>query len=732
MNDTFLRHGELMPAKPEDRDASGLRLDLRSIWAAVYRGRLIIIIALAIALLIGLLTTFLTTPTFRASGKVQIEQQTQRILQSDDSDAISSLQDADRFLTTQIDILKSRSLANRVANRLNLNRGVAFLEQMNIKPAASPTGAFTVAQARREQVLDALLDNLRVDLPVDSRVVTINFDSPDRQLSARVVNAYAAEFIAQNLQRKFGASSYARSFLESQLGQTRQRLETSERNLIAYARSAGLIDATAGSDGSTGSNSAGGRSLVTSSLVQLNRSYADALWARLQAEQRWRQVESTPLMSIPEVLNSAAIQDLVQQRARAQADYEQESKRHRDDFPTMVQAAAKITEYDRQINRLAGSIRNGIREQYLTTRRQESALKSSLSEYKTETLAEQTRGVQYNILRREVDTNRALYDGLLQRYKEISAAAGIASSNVTIVDTAVPPTRPISPKPFLNLALALVVGLAIGLGLIFVREHLDDVVRAPQDVPDKFGIPLIGTTPRLVGSSKSPAEEMLDPKSPMSEAYHAIRTSLEFATDKGAPPVLLVTSSRPSEGKSTSAFATAVNFASIGKRVVLIDADLRKPSQHRIVSLPNDHGFSDLLVGRMAIADVVRPTGINNLSIITSGPLPPSPGDLLAGDTLMSILEDLQKQYDMVVLDGPPVLGLADAPLLSSRAAGTMFVIEANKAHGGQAKIALQRLLSARARVIGAILTKYDARSTGYGSEYGYSYSYGEKTGSVA
>lgn len=718
-----------MPSEPDP--LAGFRIDLRALWAAVYRGRYTVLIAMAVAVLAGLLLTFLTTPTYRASGKVQIEQQTQRILQSDDSESVSALQDADRFLTTQLDVLQSRSLAGRVANRLNLNRGTAFLDEMNIAPAAKPAGAFTIAQTRREQVLDALVRNMHVVLPVDSRVATISFDSPDRQLSAKVANAYAAEFIAQNLQRKYGASSYARSFLENQLGQTRQRLETSERNLITYARSAGLIDASAGSDAGVG-GSTSGRSLVTSSLVQLNRSYAEALWAKLQAEQRWRQVEATPILSVPEVLSNPAIQDLVQQRARSQAAYEEESKRHREDFPTMQQAAARIAGFDRQIARLAGSIRASIREQYLTAQRQEAALQNSLNQFKNDTLAEQNRGVQYNILRREVDTNRALYDGLLQRYKEISAAAGIASSNITVVDVAAPPVLPIAPRPLLNLALALVAGFAIALGLIFVHEHLDDSVRSPQDIENKFGIPVIGTTPLLPQGSKSPTEEMLDPKSPMSEAYHTIRTSLEFSTDKGVPPILLVTSSRPSEGKSTSAFAIAANFASIGKRVVLIDADLRKPSQHRVTGVANTQGLANLLVRQKSNSEVVQSTGIDNLDVITSGPLPPSPGDLLASSALSDVLNALQNEYDLVVLDGPPVLGLADAPLLASRANGTAFVIEANRAHGGQAKIALQRLMASRGRVIGAILTKYDARSTGYGNSYGYGYgyNYGKPVGS--
>jgi succinoglycan biosynthesis transport protein ExoP len=497
--------------------------------------------------------------------------------------------------------------------------------------------------------------------------------------------------------------------------------------MLAYSRAVGLIDASAGIGTSdTGGVTTGPRSLVTSDLVSLNNSYAMAQANRVAAQQHWQTSAHTPLLSLPEVIGNPTYTALVQARSAAQAAYQQDSQRHRADFPALQQLGAQIVSYDRQITRLAGAIRDSIRDQYQTAQAQETALAGQVNQLKAATLSEQDKSVRYNILKRETDTNRTMYDGLLQRYKELSAQAGVSANNVSMVDTAALPTHPVSPKPLLNFAAAAMLGLLLASAAVFLLEKFDDAVRSPDDVPQKLGLALLNTVP-LLKADQTPREALDDPRSPLSESYAALRTSLELAHSGGLPSILLFTSSRPGEGKSTSAYAVARDFARIGKNVVLIDSDLRRPSLHRVFGLLNKHGLTSVLARYRTLDEVIQPTGVDRLSFLSTGPLPPNPAELLSGVSLKATLADLRKRFDLIVIDSPPVLGLADAIILASNADGVVFVTEANAPHHGQAKAALKRLKAGQSNILGAVLTKYDAKKVGYNYDYGYyAYSYGQ------
>lgn len=700
-------------------------IDLRAIWSAVYRNRMLIAAILAVALAAGVASILLTTPTYRGVTTVQVEQHSAKVLGTEDIEPDPSPQEAERFLQTQVDIVKSRALASRVASDLNLIDNEAFLDSVGAEPMDSEEPA----SARREQVLTLLAENLSVALPRNSRVVPIAFDGRDPDWAARTANSFAENFIEMNLERRFETSSYSREFLQKQLASTKTKLEASERALIDYARGAGLIDASAGA--STVGDSAGPRSLTTASLVQLNDAYSQARALRVQRQQRWEQAQATPLMSLPEVLANPAIQELTQKRAEIEALYQQELQRRKQGHPTVVQAQANLAELNRQIAALAQNLRNSIRDQYLVALKQERALAGNVSQLKGATLAEQDRGVRYNIIKREVDTNRELYNGLLQRFKEVGAQAGITSNNISVVDRAERPPEPISPRPATNMALAGLSGLALAFLLVFLRERFDDVVRSPEDVDRKLQLPFLGAVPMITGPSDAVAAALAAPRSAVSEGYEAVRSSIELSSTSGVPASLFLTSSRPGEGKSTTAYALARDMAAIGRRVLLIDGDLRNPSLHRHVRLANKTGLSTLLAHKNSVKEVIQRTNQAGLDFLGSGPLPPNPAQLLASHELPELLDELCQAYDLVVIDGPPVLGLADAPRLATLVGGVVFVIQANGAHRGHAKAALKRLAAVHAKVIGAVLTKYDSRRTGY-ADYGYEYSYGESRSAPA
>ena len=499
-----------------------------------------------------------------------------------------------------------------------------------------------------------------------------------------------------------------RNSCRNQLELTKARLEQSERALLDYARSVGIVDPNAGIGEGNDSGNNAQRSLTSSNLVDLNQSLAVAQNARIQAEGRWRQAQSTPSMSLPEVLTNPAIQQMTQKRAELQSQYEQDLQRRKPEYPAVQQEAAAIRELDRQIATLADSIRDSIRNQYMTAQKQESQLAGTVGHLKGSTLAEQQLGIKYNILKREVTTNRELYNGLLQRYKEVSAEAGVTSNNISIVDRAETPLLPISPKPLLNLFIATLIGLVVSMAVVAALEIFHDGVRAPDEVEGRFGIPLLGHTP-LLPKGESSSDHLLLPQSQMSEAYQTIRTAVELSTEQGSPQTLMITSSRAGEGKSTTALAMARDAALGGRKILLIDGDMRRPSLHKLLNKSREPGLSSFLTQQLSAESIVVETDTPGLFFIPAGPKPPNPAELISGGAIKTLLNYLSQSYDQIIIDTPPVLGLADAPRLASVVDATMFIIEANRSQRGAIEGALRRLASARAHIIGAVLVKFNA-----------------------
>lgn len=693
--------------------------DLRALWATVYRNRLVMGLILGGCIALGILSILVMPRVYEARSSVQIDQQVAKVLGTEDDQTVIGGADADRFLQTQVDIIKSRSTAKKVSDSLGLAANDRFLEQMGVGPVLGDKRG-----RREETVLNTLQKNLDVDLKRNSRVVGILFKSRDPALADRVANSYAQNVIEGNIQRKFSTSTYSRNFLEKQLGLAKQRLEASERALISYARSARLIDASSGAKQDW--QASGPRSLVTANLVQLNENYAAAAAARSQAMERWEQARGASLMTLPEVLGNDGMQRLLQRRAELMADFTQLRQRLTPEHPTVTQVGAQVSELDRQIRNFAESIRNSIRNQYLTADRQYKALEAQVAALKGATLAEQDRSVQYNILQREVDTNRQLYESLLQRFKEVSAESGVATNNISIVDQAETPRKPTSPRPLLNLALATICGLGLALLYAIARERLDDAIRDPGDVETKLHLPLLGVVPEVEGGA--PLAELEDTKAEITEAYNSVRTAVELSSNQGLFHSILVSSSSKGEGKSTTSFALARGFALVGRKVLLVDADLRRPSLHRFLNMRQpDKGLSSVLARTCSISDAVLPMGVPNAAFLPSGPLPPDPANLFAGDAVEQLLATLADDYDLVILDGPPVLALADATELTAAAEATIFVCAAGSAHFGQTRNAVSRLNRAHGRLIGAVVTKYNSRKSGYGpsADY-YRYNYEE------
>lgn len=699
--------------------------DLAEYWRLAVKYRFMIIGCLVAAIVLGTVATLLMTPIYRASATIQIDREAARVLNVDEVQPRESLIQGEEFFQTQYGLLRSRSLAERVVESLGLASSDEFLELMKVDPPEVEGNAATRVARRRELVIETIQNHLDVAPVRGSRLVTVSFESPDAALAARVANAYGENFIQANLDRRYESSAYARTFLEDLIAQTKAKLEDAERQLVAYAGTQQIINLRE-ADAETGREA---QSLAATNLASLNDALATARASRLAAEAKWRQAAGASLMTLPEVLQNPTIQRLTEERAKVDAEYQQKLQVYQPAWPEMVQLDARRTELTEQINSIAVGIRNSIRGQYTVALNGERALQNQVDGLKGDVLDMRERSIQYNILQREVDTSRTLYDGLLQRYKEVGVTGGVTSNNISIVDTAQVPDRPSKPRLLLNLVLAALVGLGLGAAAAFVLEALDETLASPDDVESKLGLPTLGVVP-LLDRGETPLEALSDVRSNFSEAYYSLRTALQFSTPDGAPSTLLVTSSRPAEGKSTTAYAVAINLARLGRKVLLADGDLRNPSMHRLVGVDNDTGMSNLLSGAAGLSTLARPTGHEGLDFIPCGPLPPNPAELWGGDRLKRVLEEAGQVYDHIVIDGPPVLGFADAPLLSSAVRGTLFVLESKGTRRAQARGALRRLAIGNGRILGAVMTKFNTKTVQYGGyDYAYDYTYGASDG---
>lgn len=684
-----------------------------------------VIIGVTVAcIMLGLVATLLMTPKYTATATVEIAREASQVTNIQGVERDTSVADQE-FYQTQYGLLKSRALSERVATQLRLVDDPDFFAMFGVKsenPAFALTNnRYTAAgRAERQRVAGEILDrNISINPTRLSRLVDIAFTSPQAAFSASVANAWAESFIQTNLERKVQATSYGRNLLERQLQLQKQRLDESQRQLVNYASQQEIINLPA--QGAANGTTTSERSIVADDLAALNTALTQATADRIEAEARYRSGGAAGASR--EALGNVAINNLRQRRAELAAQYQQMMVQFEPGYPAAQALKSQIDQLDRAIGREESRVTGSIEGVYRAAAAREDALQARVNQLKSNYLDDRRRSIQYNIYQQEVDTNRALYDGLLQRYKEIGVANGVGVNNISVVDTADEPQKPSSPRLFLNLLVSLLGGLALGAVAAFALEQMDEAFGDPGEVERKLGLPLLGSVPK-VGDDRTPRDELLDRKSDLVDAYLAISTNLGFTTEHGAPRSFSVTSTRPAEGKSTTALALGTLLARAGKRVIIVDGDMRSPSIHHLGNVGHERGLSNFLAGEEAIGPLTFQMPDFGLTAISAGPIPPNAAELLTGNRLATLIDRLLEQYDHVVIDSPPVMGLADAPLIAARVEGVVYAVESHGIRATQVKTALGRLAAANVRIFGGVLTKFEARRAvyGYGYEYGYSY----------
>ena len=704
------------PTFEEDESA------LRRYWRTLYKRRYIIFAITVLGVAAAILISMLTRPEYAGTVMVQVAREESKVLNIEGIEQEGGEARAGaEFYQTQYALLKSRTLSERVVRDLGLDENYLFLANFDQGEVARFKA---LPRERRFALATKIVNENTVVTPIRlSSIINVTYNSPNPQLSATVANAVAENFVQSNLMRRYEAAAYAREFLQNRLNHVRAKLEESERKAVQYAQAQGLIKIRSG-EGQAASE----QSILATDLSSLSEQLTLARAQRAAAEAQYRAGTGGSIAA--QSLSNTTINELHQQRAELLGQLSKLESDFGPEYPTVVALKSQIAELDKQIGREQGRVSSSVSQdlggRYRQALATERSLQARVDGLKSQLLGEQGRSIQFNIIQRDVDTNRALYDALLQRFKEVGVAGGIGTNNILIVDRALPPAHAFKPYLVLNILIGLVLGLLCGAGLAVMLEHLEDSELLPRGFQRKLGIPLLGVTPKLPAPTDV-REALLEPRSPLSEAYFSILTSLKFSTPHGTPRTLMLTSAQAKEGKSTTSLALALGLVRTGSRVLLVDADMRNPSLHKSFGRALGSGLSNLLTGNGQLKSFIQDTGEANLSLLAAGQIPPNPAELLSGDRIGRLIDEASGLYDHVIVDGPPVLGLADAPLLTRAVEATVLVIESGRTSSAQAKHALERLFAVRAHIIGAILSKFDVRSAGYGYGYGYDYHYGQR-----
>jgi capsular exopolysaccharide synthesis family protein len=695
-------------------------------WAVLRKWKWVVAGIIAGCVVLGLIATMLMAREYTAISRLEIDREKQQVTAGDSLESSDASRDLE-FYQTQYALLESPTLADRVSHRLNLATNERFFEAHGAKPddgglISGPTTILSADQraVRDKRVREILLRHVSIRPLRGSALIDVAYTSSSPDLSAQISNSWSQEFIQTSLDRKFSSANAARAYLESRLATLRAKLEESERTLVNYAANNGIVTIVTGG---TAGDPEVERTLVSSDLDALNQVLAKATADRIAAQSRLREGASSLNF---DALTNNAITSLRQKRGEVASEYARLSSDFAPGYPALDALGQQLRSLDASIKREEDRVRatrSAARsDEYQEALKRENDLRGRVEKLKGDLESQRRAGIQYNIYKRDVDTNRELYNGLLQRYKEIGVA-GVGSTDIAIVDVARIPDIPSSPNLPLNLALALLAGLVLSGASVFALEQIDEGIKDPSDVSRALQEPLLGGVP--AAPETVTIADLEDPKSSVSEAYISIWSNLAFSTDHGMPRTLAITSTRPAEGKSTSAIAIAVAVGRTGRRVALVDGDMRAPSLSKLLEVSNNAGLSNFLAGDEDWRALLQKTRFRNIDLLAAGPQPPSAAELLSSDRLGELIQRLLGEFDAIVIDAPPVLGLADAPLLARHVEGCAFVAEVESAPIREIRASIARLRAVQANVIGVILTKLKERSSGYG--YGYGYSYGSE-----
>jgi len=719
--------------------------DLLAWWRVIQKRRWTVVAAFCVLLGIVLVGSLEQKPLYRAKALIEIDKESPGVFTPQELFQLDEVSDS--YLETQYRVLTSNDLAERVVRQLGLDRNPEFLpsaglwrwsanagpapSRSTVSPAASP------GPPAQESVVRKFQDQLDIRPIRRSRAVEIRFDSQDPDLAMRVVNALAENYIQKNLEARWDASQKTSEWLSQQLRDLKTKLENSEDDLQKYAAKNGLLYLET-EKGNT-------ESIINQSVRELQEELTRAQADRMDKESVFRLVQSGDYASLPNVFDNRLLQDLTVRLADLEREHAQLAVTFTEEYPRVRQIQSQITEIESLLDRERWRAAQKISNDYFAALRREKLVQQAFAEKQAQANLVAEKSVQYGILSREVDTNKGLYDGLLQRLKEAGVSAGLKASNIRIVDPGSVSLKPISPNIPLSLGLAAFLGLGLGVSLAFLREHLDQTIRDGEDVARVLSVPVLGLVPRVEfadprkkrhiaaadrgftqGLDGTGAEAtvalMLNPirnnqrvlnASAFSEAFRELRTSVILSAQGRRANTILVTSAGPGEGKTTVAVHLAASLALLGQPVLLIDADLRRPSIQKYFPQEGSR-LSSYLEGQGAWQEMVAPTFVYRLSVLHCGPVPENPSELLSSERMRALLRESIATYRFVILDSPPILNGADSRILGSMAGATILVVKSGATPRQVVQYAGLQARSVGTNLIGVALSHVDPSSNRY------------------
>jgi len=739
-------------------------IDLLDYWRVIVRRKWVGITFAGAIILVTAIFSFVATPQYKATATLLIEEESSRILTIDEATGYEPrvVQDL-RAYNTQLRLLKSKSLAERVARKLNLlsrpEFGAGQKPKTSLMAGLKYVFTFKWLKSKKSQVegsdlllpespYSLLANSLRNAIEVspvkDTKLVEVSFTFLSPTLATEIINAFAEEFVKFSIEKRYSSTQQASDFLTETIANLRDDLAAKERELQRYGQEKDIVFLSET------------ESATVSTFASLSAARDQAMLERIRAEAEYRELTNLEGESLPQLISDPAVQQLKTEFTTLRAEYEEKSRLLKPEHPEMVRIRARLDSLRTEINKAAEAAEAKVR----AAQQNEATITAQLNRQKAEVARMKNNAILYNSIKSEVESKRRLLNTLLERQSETQLSAqlrGLNASNITIIDRAEVPKKPVSPDKKNNLLMALLIGIFGGIGLCFLFDYLDDTIKGPEDVEKLAALPSLGVIPYLPpeGISKSkkygaylkhkyaygrenPEKEHtlpevkeielinhLHPTLPLAEDYRTVRTSILLSSAERRPKSIVFTSPLIQEGKTATTVNVAISFAQLEERVLLIETDLRKPRLHRLFKVRNIDGLTGFLTGKIALKDIVNKTFVENVWLIPSGPVPPNPAELLNSRKMKDLVEEVSHIFDIVLMDSPPILAVIDPVIIASLADGVIMIVRSGKTRRKPFLAAVEELRRARANILGVVFNAADLSKEGaYYSKYYRYYKY--------
>jgi capsular exopolysaccharide synthesis family protein len=748
-------------------------IDLFEYWKVILKRKWIIISFLTVIVILAGVYSFTARPLYRAGATILIDEPTTSLINIQEILDLGISPGPGTYFNTQLELLSSRSLAERVVKKLNLGARPSLESQSDMKRNLLRTVKWLVtlkwlrakrapppdekakmdAQDSYSFLADVLLWNLSVRPVEDTRLVNVFYTSPLPSLAAEIVNTVIEEFINYSVETRYEATQQASDFLTDQIAQLREDLSARERELQKYGEEKKILYLNEKEN------------TVVTKFAELSRAFTDAQIQRVEKEAYLKELNSLRIDAMPAYINNPLIQDLKTRYTSAKNEYEEKSRFFLPDYPDMVKLRARMESIRNELQSEIQKELKSAESAYSAAREKEDSLRVLVEGQRQDVQKMNNNAILYNSLLVDVQTKRDLLNSLVAKQNETLVSArigGYKTSYVKIVDRALVPSEPISPNVRRNLLLAIILGLIGGVALAFAADYLDNTIKGPEDVEKLVGLPSLGIIPHLSPDGfhkkygrysgykyayrkryespekdKNPSKEntmpevseielinYLYPKFSIAEDYRIVRTSIFFSRSERTPKAIAFTSTFPQEGKTATIANIAISFAQLGGKILVIDADLRKPRLHKIFKVRNLRGLSSYLTSKATLEEIVQKTAIENFWLIPCGPIPPNPAELLNSKKMGDLLNQVKENFDTILIDTPPVLAVIDPVIISSFADATVFIVLAGKTTRRPFVRAVGEIRKAKSDILGVVFNEVKLRKDVYYSSYYHHYQY--------